>query len=64
MMLINTLEGIKRRSTVNLFSLFTRAGKLTEVEHDSDPESLAKSRTQVFRQIKTQGAVDFNQLVY
>ena len=33
MTLIDTLDGIKRGSTVNLFNLYVRAGKLTEVEN-------------------------------
>lgn len=37
-MLINTLDGIKRQSTVNLFNLFTRAGKLSEVDRQEAPE--------------------------
>ena len=64
MILINTLDGIKRRSTVNLFNLFTRAGKLTETERQEGPETLLKSRTQVFREIKSLGPVDFKQMVY
>ena len=34
MVIIDTLDGIKRRSTVNLFNLFTRSGKLTEIERE------------------------------
>ena len=45
-MLINTLDGIKRRSTVNLFNLFLRDGKLTEIDCEKEGD-LQKAKTEI-----------------
>lgn len=42
MRLVETLDGIKRRSTVNLFNLFLRSGKLTEVDMAEPDQGTSK----------------------
>ena len=66
MLLINTLDGIKRQSTVNLFNLLTRIGKLTETERSLGPDSITDQSKNLnpFREIKSLGEFDYKQLVY
>jgi len=65
-MLVDTLHGIKRRSTVNLFNMFVRTGKLTEIDQEktNSDETIHRTRSAVFREIKSIGPVDFKPLVY
>lgn len=67
MMLVNTLDGIKRRSTVNLFNLYVRGGKITDMQEGQDggqDRMIDRTRTSVFREIESLDALDFTPLVY